>query len=101
MVIGNRANCIVQVEVIFEGRVVPSPPDHVIGRKLAFGLKHLADVFVENCPFLLFVLKPSRRVLEISGVCESICPDRPQLRQTEMMSKDLSYPSFDFPSNIN
>ena len=68
MIVRNRPDSIIQVEVVLERRVVSSPAYNVIRRKLTFGFEHLTNIFVENNPFFLLILKPRSRVLKVPRV---------------------------------
>lgn len=55
MVIGDGANCVVQVEVIFERSIVSPPGDSVVGRILGLGLENFADVLVNDLRNLYYL----------------------------------------------
>ena len=48
MVVRNRANCVVVMEIVLEWSVISSPSDSVEGRIVALGLVYLTDVLVVN-----------------------------------------------------
>lgn len=48
MIERNRANCIVEIQIILKGGIVAFPPHYIIGTELGFTLIDLANVFVVN-----------------------------------------------------
>lgn len=52
-------------------------------------------------PFLLLVLEPSSRVLEVPRVGEPVGSDGAQLGQGEVVSEQLADPSLDLPFHID
>jgi hypothetical protein len=77
----DRANCIVEIKIVFVWRVVPLPSNNIIRTVLALAFVYFSNIFVPNCPLFLLILEPSGRKLEVSGVSQAVGSDWSKFRK--------------------
>jgi hypothetical protein len=101
VVVGDGADGVVELEVVLEGGVVAPPSHHIVGTELSLGLVHYSDIFVVKDPLFLFVFIPSSGKLKVSRIGQSVGTDRPQFRESKVVSEYFCNPSFDLSGNID
>ncbi len=90
MVVANRAHCVKSAQVVFVGRVVAMPSDHIEWRVIQFGSVEVAHELRDQLEITFNVFVPRHRGLEIARVGQTVGADYAQVGQPKRCAVALA-----------